>query len=408
MPVICFLVSRFPAETFILAQVEGLLERGADVEVYALAEGDLSVADALKRRWGDRIRLYTVPVSKSFAKRAMAALPMLANGNFAPLSQRYGDDARSLRLLIATHRWPTVPARPRVWLAQYGRWGRFACALRDLDIISGPVATMFHGKDMSAYLDRHPKAYATLFKQGDLFLAISELWQRRLLDLGAPPELTRLHRMGVDVAQFKELPRTYQPGDTIKFVGVGRLVEKKGFDDAIAAFAAFQANAGAPSATLTLIGGGDLRAPLEQQAAALGIADKVRFTGLIPNLQVAAELATAHIFVLPSRTGRDGDMEGVPVALMEAMAQGLPILTTRHSGIPELVHHDEAGLLSDEGDRTALAANMQRLATAPERWPHMGAAGAHRVRQEFDLKAWNDRLLEVMQSLPLRPKQHTE
>lgn len=399
MTTVCFLVSRFPFETFILAQVEGLLERGVDIEVYTLAEGDERVAASLALRWGDRLRIYVIPVSKSFGSRLVSALPVLAKGNFAALSPRFGNDATSLRLLLAADRWPTVVARPRVWLAQYGRWGRFACALRQLDIISGRIATMFHGKDMSAYLDRHPDAYATLFRDGDLFLPISALWRDRLLALGAPPDKTHIHRMGVDVALFRERARSLQPGEDVRFVGVGRLVDKKGFDDAIAAFAAFQVQPGAPQASLTLIGGGDLSAALQAQAQEAGVADKVRFTGLIPNERVAVELAAAHIFVLPSRTAKDGDMEGLPVALMEAMAQGMPVLTTRHSGIPELVEHGVSGLLCDERDRAGLAANMAELAAAPDRWQSMGAAGAARVRAEFDLRRWNDRLAEVMQTL---------
>ena len=90
-------------------------------------------------------------------------------------------------------------------------------------------------------------------------------------------------------------------------------------------------------------------------------------------------LRNADIFVLPSVTALSGDMEGIPVALMEAMAQGLPVLATRHSGTPELVEHEVSGLLCAEGDREALARNMLAFAKAPERWTAMGAAGAAKV-----------------------------
>ena len=110
-------------------------------------------------------------------------------------------------------------------------------------------------------------------------------------------------------------------------------------------------------------------------------------------------LRAAHVFVLPSRTSKNGDMEGIPVALMEAMAQGLPVLATRHSGTPELVEHEVSGLLCAEGDRDALAANMLTFARSPERWAAMGAKGAAKVRTEFDLKAWNDVLLQRLTAL---------
>lgn len=400
-PPVSFLVSRFPnpSETFIQAQAEGLLKRGAKVEITALAAGDPAALGALRLEWEDRLRVRHVPIPKTFLARAAALPGALAAGAGRALDiGRFGEDASSLRLAIAAARWPRERPQRRVWLAHYGRWGRFAVALRALNLIDGPIATVFHGKDMSAYLrKRGAGAYASLFRSGDLFLPISEFWREKLIAMGAPPERTLVHRMGVDTSRFTEKARTLQPGEPLRFIGVGRMVEKKGFDDALAAFASMRADA--PPATLTLIGEGPLRRGFQAQAARLGLGEAVRFTGLLPHTRVAEELARAHVFVLPSRTAKSGDMEGIPVALMEAMAQGMPVLATRHSGTPELVEHDVSGLLCDEGDRAALAANMSAIARAPERWAAMGAAGAAKVRAEFDLKIWNDRLLERLTRL---------
>jgi colanic acid/amylovoran biosynthesis glycosyltransferase len=119
----------------------------------------------------------------------------------------------------------------------------------------------------------------------------------------------------------------------------------------------------------------------------------------LPHADVEKAIKDAHVFVLPSKTSKSGDMEGIPVALMEAMGTGMPVIATRHSGTPELVEHDVSGLLCDEGDREALAANMERLARMPERWPAMGAAAAAKVRSDFDLTYWNDKLLERLTAL---------
>lgn len=399
-PPVSFLVSRFPnpSETFIQAQVEGLLERGGWVEVVALAAGDAEALGALRLRWGDKLKVSYVPVPKSFGQRLIAAPAALGVKNALQTldAGAFGDDASSLRLLLAAHRWPKDKPQKRVWLAHYGRWGRFACALRKLGLIDGAIATVFHGKDMSAYLKKHPAAYRTLFRQGDLFLPISETWRAKLIALGAPEGRTLVHRMGVDTTRFAEKPRVLSPGEPVRFIGVGRMVEKKGFDDALRAFADYRANADAPPATLTLIGDGERRGYLENLATSFGFGAAVRFTGLLPHAEVKRELEAAHVFVLPSKTAASGDMEGIPVALMEAMAQGMPVLATRHSGTPELVQHDVSGLLCDEGDWRALARNMAALARAPERWPALGAAGAAKVRAEFDLKLWNDRLAQRM------------
>ena len=399
-PPVSFLVSRFPnpSETFIQAQVEGLLERGGWVEVVALAAGDAEALGALRLKWGDKLKVSYVPVPKSFGQRLIAAPGALGVKNALQTldAGAFGDDASSLRLLLAAHRWPKDKPQKRVWLAHYGRWGRFACALRKLGLIDGAIATVFHGKDMSAYLKKHPQAYRTLFRQGDLFLPISETWRAKLIALGAPEGRTLVHRMGVDTTRFSEKARVLPPGEPVRFIGVGRMVEKKGFDDALRAFADYRANADAPPATLTLIGDGERRDYLENLATSFGFGASVRFAGLLPHAEVKRELEAAHVFVLPSKTAASGDMEGIPVALMEAMAQGMPVLATRHSGTPELVQHDVSGLLCEEGDWRALARNMAALARAPERWPALGASGAAKVRAEFDLKLWNDRLAQRM------------
>jgi colanic acid/amylovoran biosynthesis glycosyltransferase len=402
---VSFFVPRFPtpSETFIQAQADGLLSRGVRLEICAVAAGEAEPLGAFMLKWPDTLTLRIAPVPKTLAAR-LAAAPgalMTGEGRAALDVARFGDDAASLRLPIAAARWPRQPpATRRVWLAHYGRWGRFACALRELGLIQGPIATVFHGKDMSSYLQkRSPDTYASLFTRGDLFLPISEFWRDKLIGMGAPAERTLVHRMGVDTTRFVETPRALKAGEPVRFIGVGRMVEKKGFDDALAAFAKMRSQPGAPPATLTLIGDGPLRQELEAQAAQLGLGDAVRFTGLLPHAKVEEMLRAAHVFVLPSRTSKNGDMEGIPVALMEAMAQGLPVLATRHSGTPELVEHEVSGLLCTEGDRDALAGNMSIFARAPERWAAMGATGAAKVRAEFDLKTWNDLLLQRLTAL---------
>jgi colanic acid/amylovoran biosynthesis glycosyltransferase len=401
---ISFLVSRFPnpSETFIQAQAEGLLERGASVEITAFAAGDAEVLGALRLKWENKFNVRYVPLPKTLGARLAAAPSAFMDKRAFPAffdGGRFGDDASSLRLLIAASRWPKEPPKPRVWLAHYGRWGRFACALRDLGLIAGPIATVFHGRDMSSYLKKQPNAYETLFERGDLFLPISELWREKLLSLGAPADRTLVHRMGVNTARFKLAPRVLREGEPVKFIGVGRMVEKKGFDDAVRAFASLRREHDFENATLTLIGDGEMRDYLENFATSLNLGGLVRFAGLLPHAEVRRELSEAHVFVLPSKTAANGDMEGIPVALMEAMAQGMPVLATRHSGTPELVEHDVSGMLCKEGDWRTLSANMAAVARAPERWAAMGEAGSARVRAEFDLKVWNDRLLQRLNLL---------
>jgi colanic acid/amylovoran biosynthesis glycosyltransferase len=109
---------------------------------------------------------------------------------------------------------------------------------------------------------------------------------------------------------------------------------------------------------------------------------------------VKERLARAHIFLLPSLTAADGDVEGVPVALMEAMAAGLIVVSSFHSGIPELVEDGRSGFLAPEGDAAGLAAHIRRIADDPGTWPAISLAARRRVETEFNNDILNDRLFD--------------
>ena len=169
--------------------------------------------------------------------------------------------------------------------------------------------------------------------------------------------------------------RTAGPaGDRMVFVG--RLAAVKGVRVLLDALAEVRRTR--PGATLTLVGDGPERAGIEAHAAALELSEAVRFTGYLTQDEVAAELAAADLFVLPSFA------EGVPVVLMEAMATGLPVIATRIAGIPELVEEGVSGLLVPPGDAVALAAAIGELLADPDRRAAMGRAGRAKVAAEFD------------------------
>ena len=134
-----------------------------------------------------------------------------------------------------------------------------------------------------------------------------------------------------------------------------------------------------------LAGGGPLRRGLERRVAELGLGDRVRFHGPLPRPEVGGLLATADVAVLASHPTRSGKREGIPVALMEAMMSGLPVVASRVSGIPELVEDERTGFLVPPGDPRLLADRLERLAEAPELARRLGAAGHQKVRADFDL-----------------------
>ncbi len=146
-----------------------------------------------------------------------------------------------------------------------------------------------------------------------------------------------------------------------------------------------------------ILGGGGLAPALRRQIAALGLHAQVELAGAVTESEVAAALAQADVFVLPSIVAPSGQMEGIPVALMEAMAAGLPVVASRLSGIPELIRDGCDGLLVPPGDAEALAQAVLGLADAGER-RRLGAAAQQRVRAEFELTANVGQLARLWQA----------
>ena len=149
---------------------------------------------------------------------------------------------------------------------------------------------------------------------------------------------------------------------------------------------------------LELIGGGELLDELTALAAELGLADRVNFRGSCTEDEVRAALAACDVFVLPSIVASDGQMEGLPVALMEALACGAPTVSTRLSGIPELIVDGVTGFLAEPGDPTSLRDAMTSALTASGA-EQRSAAGRNLVEDEFELSKCVEELGEKLDSL---------
>ena len=246
-----------------------------------------------------------------------------------------------------------------------------------------PLVTSFLGYDATRFPQRHGKPYLRLFTEGDLFLPCAQAISERLLELGCPPERLRVHHLGVDVDRIRFQERV--PGDdsSVNILLVARMVEKKGIPYAVQAFAEVRRDH--PHVSLTLIGEGPERPAIEALLRQLNLSE-VRMPGAQPHAVVLSEMRRAHIFVLPSVKAADGDTEGIPVTLMEAQASGLPVVATRHSGIPELVEDGRSGYLVPERDSKSLAERLRHLIEHPEIWRALGLAGRAIVEERFSLQ----------------------
>ncbi len=408
---IAMIVNQFPAlsETFVLSQITGLIDRGHSVDIFASqprAEGTVH-QDVLDYGLLERTTYYSsaLVTPPSIVRRVASAARVVAREvgrNPRPIAHalnvvRYGKRAASLRMLH--HIAPFLGRGPYdIIQCHFGPSGILAAFLQSIGAIQGKLITTFHGHDVTAYVRAHgPGVYADLFRRGARFLHVSEYLGRKLKALGSPPERTMLHRVGVDIERFAFAPRVLAPGEPVRLITVARLVEKKGLEYSIRAVA--QVARRHPNLRYRIVGDGKLREPLQRLIAELGMGDTIELLGWKSQDEVRRLYAESHLFVLGSVTASNGDEEGLPVALQETQAMGLPAVCTRHSGFPEGLVEGRSGLLVPERDVEAMAAAIATLIEHPERWPEMGRAGRAHIEEHFDNRKLNDRLVELYESV---------
>ena len=402
-----FFLLKFPlsSETFVLNQITAFIDMGFEVEIVALQKGDTQNTHAAWTKYNLAARtrwLQDEPQGKvaKLRHRASQTLRGIHRKNTwqALNLKRYGAESRNL-ILSAICGQVATPFHTDVFIAHFGPAGVTAAKLRELGVIRGKIATIFHGIDISSreVLNHYTPEYQQLFRRGDLMLPISELWAGRLQKMGCPREKIAVSRMGVDMTRFSPRP-VKAPATPLEIISVARLTEKKGLHVAIEACRQLKEQGVAFRYRILGIGPWErrLRTLIEQYQ----LEDVVEMPGFKPSHEVKAMLDDADVFLLPSVTGADGDMEGIPVALMEAMAVGIPVVSTLHSGIPELVEADKSGWLVPENDARALA---QRLAVfsqldTDELAPVVKRA-REKVEHDFNQQVINRELASLLQAL---------
>src|SRR6058998_2119417 len=258
-----------------------------------------------------------------------------------------------------------------------------------------PSIVSFHGADVTVDMDRPTYREATrqMLAAVKLVLVRSESLRRALADLGCDPEKIELQRTGIPLEEFPFHERTFPNNGEWRFVQAGRLIEKKGLPVAFRAFAFFVRQY--PNATLTIAGEGPLLDDLRRLARELSIEEHVSFTGFLSQEQLRDIYYRSHIFLHPSQTGRDRNQEGVPNAMLEAMASGLPVFATQHGGIPEAIENNVSGVLVPERDDEALTRALLEAAQRPDLLLSIARNGTKAVRNNFDRSAQAQRLEQI-------------
>lgn len=278
-----------------------------------------------------------------------------------------------------------------VLLAEFGT---AAHALIEVSQRSGvPLVAHFHGADAHKHIAiASAGGYKALFEAAAALVVVSHAMERQLIGLGAPREKVIYNCYGIDVGRFTAGDPEQAPP---VFVAVGRFVEKKAPLTTLQAFVKVLAHI--PDARLVMVGSGPLWEECRAFVRANGIERNVDLCGARNPVEIADLMRSARAFVQHSVRAASGDMEGTPLAVLEAMASGIPVVATRHAGIADVVGHEVHGLLCEEHDVEAMAMNLVRVARDPQLAGELGRAGRAKAEREHRMQDSIARLQAILE-----------
>ena len=254
----------------------------------------------------------------------------------------------------------------------------------------------FYGLDVNMLPTQRPewrKRYQEMFAQADLFLCEGPFMAHSLVQLGCPPEKVQVHRLGVEVAKISYVPRKLDLGTPLKILIAGTFREKKGIPYALEAVGRLHQDGAKVQATVI----GDSARGLAMEEAEkqkivgvikqYGLESNVRLLGYQPFARLLAEAYEHHLFLSPSVQAANGDSEGgAPITLIDVMATGMPVVSTTHCDIPQVVLHETTGLLAEERNVAQLVTHLEWFLQHPEKWEEMARNGRHHVEENFNVQ----------------------
>ncbi|MCO7174934.1 glycosyltransferase [Sporolactobacillus kofuensis] len=401
---ILFVVGEFPklSQTFILNQITGMIDAGHDVMILAKksGEGHKVHPDVLRYELLNRVIYYGDSATETRLQKGLSFAKALGSHLIARCLKRRYKGAVPLRILL---RHPNLILLIRklnqvdlsertIIMAHFGPNGILAQKCIEVGLLRGQLFTAFHGYDMLRYVkQKGAGAYRDLFHSTAVILPISNYWRRRCLELGADPSRTVVHHMGIDLLRFDRHPS--EPRKPITVVSAARLVEKKGLDYAIEAIGLLVKKG--YSLQYFIAGDGPLKDELQTLIERKKLNRYVQLLGWQTQDEWIARMKNAQIVLAPSITASDGDMEGIPVQLMEAMAMCKVVVSTEHSGIPELIKSKQNGYLVAEKDTTALAETLAQIIQSPESWRMITQNAHEMIHEQFNIHKLNKQLIQL-------------
>tara|TARA_B100001057_G_scaffold499292_1_gene609417 strand:- start:1485 stop:2603 length:1119 start_codon:yes stop_codon:yes gene_type:complete len=359
---------RGPTETFIRSSIERL-----PFEIDSYFGDEFFSCDVLRVLYG-----LSVLLSKILTRLRLLRLATIPSSLVASL-------------LIFRH-------RPNVVMAEFGF---HAVRVMEIALLGVPLIVQFHGADASAfhYLVKLNERYKRLMKLSSGVVVKNASMRERLIRLGAIPNQIIISPSCPDEKIFTNFePQAMPP----HFLAVGRFVSKKSPLDTLGAFVKMRSiSEKYKSATLEMIGDGPLFDAVQNKVHEMKLENLVTLPGMLPPQEVAEAMRRARAFVQHSRRAADGDEEGCPVSIIEAQLCGLPVISTFHGGIPDVVLDGQTGRLVEEGDTSAMALAMAEVIDNPRLAKQFGKAGQLRSRKYFTLDCHIKQMSDFISALVL-------
>jgi glycosyltransferase involved in cell wall biosynthesis len=377
------------SETFIVSEILALEAAGVSVDIFSLrAPVDTHFQDTLSRV---RAPVTYLGTGRPHSEELWGALRRVAAGDarlWHALGAAKDDEARDVyqAALLATE------VRARGIQHLHAHFATVATAVARLAARFAHLSYTFtaHAKDIFHDAIRRDELERRMADAAGI-VTVSD-YNRDYLHREYGRTAAAVERIynGIDLERFPYETPAKRPA---RIVAVGRLVEKKGFSDLLDACARLVSRGRAFECRL--IGAGALEPELRAQAARLGLTSRVTFLGPRPQAEIVREIQTAAVCAAPCVHGSDGNRDGLPTVLLEAMALGTPCVSTPVTGIPEAVRHEETGLLVPEHNPAALADALARLLDDEPRRCELAARARGLVEREFDIARNCERLCEL-------------
>ena len=290
----------------------------------------------------------------------------------------------------ARRRLRDAAARADVVHAHYGPTGVWC--RNELGADRPALVTTFYCYDLFAE-GKYPwwqSAYRKLAETSELVLVLSEYIREFVLELGWPEDRVEVDRLGIDLEMFPYRAPRVDTGSGPVILSVSNFQPKKGLVYLVRAFA--QIAARHDGARLRLLGGGEEEARVHAEVERQNLEGCVEFLPPVPYADLPAVYGDADLFCLPSVMSTDFDLDEISMVIVQAMACGLPVVTTHHAGIAEIVRDGVNGMLAEERSAESLADALDRLLAAPDRWPSVAEAARRTVEESFDARRHGEAL----------------